>query len=92
MLFIVFCVWKKNGTTKFFPSNGDNPSWSKKKEEWKKYRFGVREVEAKESIDDIPRMVKYKSYDEVTDGVNVRATYQIVELHVVETLQFKVGQ
>ena len=49
-------------------------------------------MEVKESIDVMPRMVKYKSYDEVTDGVNVRATYQRVDLHEVETIEFKVDE
>jgi hypothetical protein len=91
--FLVFVVWRVDGSKKWFPSViGDNPSWPVVQADLKKYRLGMREVTEHEGGE----AFAYKQYDYdarnggVEDGVNVRDSYKKVTLDDISHLCGKV--
>ena len=74
--FVVFVLWKKDGSKKWFPSvvgGGENPEGTVKKTDISIFCLGIREIVQS----DFDKKIAYNSYGKsardggVEDGVNV---------------------
>ena len=84
--FMVYVVWKDNGSKKWFPvAKEEGPSWPRKASDIPRFRSGVKGVNVEFSEHGVIVRVK----ENIRDGNNVRHTYRMVKYEEVQSYDFR---